>query len=421
MNEKEWDRVLSKVDQFSVVSMVRNAIKIRSDITGEAVKADFIVKEMERRGMEIVETIIDPAIRRRSVVGVLRGSGGGKSLILSAHIDTHTPQPVLEEAGYQATVKDGNIYGIGAGDSMTGLGAIFGAVDAVRRAKVPLKGDVIVLCAADEMSYKEGMKIMMENGLKADMAIIEVGTDFNIVICHTGKVELEIRTRGEAPFEVSDFGSRAGLKAVNAIVSVNKIISSLLCMVKEEPFFHQKHPLLPGEGAGFNIATIIGGSHGYCDPTMKLGVGSDEHASAKRAATWCKLRVSSRFWPGQTAQQFVDLVTKWVKKAKAEDPSINAEIEVYMNEPLHVPIELSPKEEIVQVLKATTKRVIGREPKTIGQAWSTEAPYYQALGIPAVGFGPGKLNLGNIDEHVTIENVMNCTKIFTATILAVCA
>jgi len=110
-----------------------------------------------------------------------------------------------------------------------------------------------------------------------------------------------------------------------------------------------------------------------------------------------------------------------VKKAKAEDPSINAEIEVYMNEPLHTPIELSPKAEIVQVLKATTKHVIGRTPKTIGHAWSTEAPYYQALGIPAVGFGPGKLNLGNVDEHITIENVMNLAKIFTATILKVCA
>jgi len=420
MNEEKWDEIISKVDRFKVVSIVRNAIKIRGDLTNEAEKADYVVREMERRGMDVVETIIDPATRRRSVVGILRGDGTGKSLILSAHLDVHTPRPELEDVGQEAIVKDDKVYGIGAGDSMTGLGAIFGAIDAVRRGNVRLRGDVIMLCAADELCYKEGMRTIMENGLKADMAIIEVATNFGIATCHTGKVELEIRSKGEAPFEVTAYGDRSGKKSTNAIISMNKIINSLLQMVEEEPYFHKTHPLLPGEGAGFTIAAIIGGSHGYGDPNMKIGIKSDEHASAKRAAAWCKMRVSARFWPGQTAQEFIDLVNKWIDKARSQDHSVEAEVEVYMNEPLHVPLELPPDEEIVKTLRKATKHVTGREPNIIGQAWSTEAPYYQKLGIPAVGFGPGPISQGSLDEHVSIEDLMNCSKIFTATILEVC-
>jgi acetylornithine deacetylase/succinyl-diaminopimelate desuccinylase-like protein len=420
MKEEKWDEIISKVDRFKVVNTVRNAIKIGGDLTNEAEKADWVVREMERRGMEVIETIIDPAIRRRSVVGILRGDGTGKSLILSAHLDVHTAPPELKNIEREAIVKDGKIYGVGAGDSMTGMGAIFGAIDAVKRGNVQLKGDVVMLCAVDELCYKEGIRTIMENGLKADMAIIEVATNFDIATCHTGKVELEVRTKGEAPFEVTAYGDRAVKKSTNAIVSMNKIISSLLQMVEKEPYFHKTHPLLPGEGAGFTIASIIGGSHGYGEPTMKIGIKSDEHASAKRAATWCKMRVSARFWPGETAQEFIDLVNKWIDKTKAQDPSVEAEVEVYMNEPLHIPLELSPDEEIVKALRKATKHVLGRESKIAGQAWSTEAPYYQQLGIPAVGFGPGPLSQGNPDEHVSIEDLMNCSKIFTAAILEVC-
>ena len=74
---------------------------------GEAVIARFVAAWLERAGLSV--EIDEAAPGRLSVVAVARGTGGGRSLMLNAHLDTvgvagmtdaHTPR--VEETGYMA-------------------------------------------------------------------------------------------------------------------------------------------------------------------------------------------------------------------------------------------------------------------------------------------------------------------------------
>ena len=54
--------------------------------SGEGAIAAFVASWLRSAGLEV--TVVDAVAGRPSVVGVARGSGGGNSLMLNAHMDT---------------------------------------------------------------------------------------------------------------------------------------------------------------------------------------------------------------------------------------------------------------------------------------------------------------------------------------------
>lgn len=415
--ESNYEKVGGMVDEFKTVSILRNLIRIPSYTGEEKAKADYVAKEMERTGLEVIETYIDFENGRRNVLGIIRGDGTGQSLMLCAHQDTHYPR-LGEVGGHDARIEGDRIYGIGTGDSMTPMAAMFGAVDAIKRSGIPLKGDLIFLTTADEMCFKEGACLLEENGIRADYCVMGEATDMDIGIVHSGKAEVEIKTIGKSGYEIGAYAKRMGQEVSNAILSMNTIINYLLKMEKEDPYFQKTHPLLPGQGAALNIGAIIGGSTGDGDPTRRPGREPGQFGLAKRTPQYCYLRVNARYWPGQTAEEFYETIKTWVDKAKAEDSSIEAEVNLYLSHG-NDPFEISPDADVVQLMKKSIKHVLGKEPKLVGNVYSTEGPFYQRAGMEFVWCCPGMMRIGT-DEYVTREELMNTTKIYTAMAINTC-
>jgi len=411
------DKVFHTIDEFKMISVLRNLIRIPSYTGEERLKADYVAKYLDRIGLEVLETYIDYSTGRRNVLGTLRGDGTGKSLMLCAHLDTHYPR-LGEEGAHEARIHGDKIYGIGTGDSMAPMAAMLAAVDAIKRSGITLKGDLIFLASADEMCFKEGAFLLEENGIKADYCVMGEATDLDIGIVHTGKAELEIKTFGKSGYEITGYAERMGQKVSNAVLSMNTIINYLRRMAEEDPYFQETHPLLPGKGAALNIGAIIGGSTGDGDPTRRPGREPGQFGLAKRTPQYCYLKVGVRYWPGQTAEGFFDTVKKWVDKAKAEDPSIEAEFNFYLTHG-NDPFETSPDEEVVKILKESIKYILGKEPKLIGNIYSTEGPFYQRAGMQFVWCSPGMMRIGT-DEYVTREEMMNTAKIYTAAAISAC-
>ena len=91
----------------------------------------------------------EAAPRRPNVVGVARGTGSGRSLLLNAHTDTSV------SLGWRAPgshVEGGCMYGRGAYDMKAGLAATMLAVAYARG----LAGDVVVAAVADEEAAGSG-------------------------------------------------------------------------------------------------------------------------------------------------------------------------------------------------------------------------------------------------------------------------
>ena len=111
---------------------------------GEEELARFVARWLEEAGLEVELEEVAPG--RFNAVGIARGSGGGSSLLLNAHLDTVGVAGM--ERPFEPVVLDGRLYGRGSYDMKAGLAAILLAgAEAVRDG---LRGDVIVTAVCDD-------------------------------------------------------------------------------------------------------------------------------------------------------------------------------------------------------------------------------------------------------------------------------
>lgn len=412
--------IINKVDTFRVINNLRNLVKIPSYHGYEGPKADYVMREMERLGLEVSELILE-APDRRCILGVLLGKGNGRSLLFTAHMDSFWPPYLQESTAHRANVENGKIFGLGTGASYTPLAAALGVVHALKRSDVILNGDVKILATVDELGPKGGAQLAMDSNLQADMCIMGQSTNLDIGVVHTGKVEMEITTSAFAKSVLLAYAERSGVKSDNAVISMHKIMTHLFKMQKEDPYFQKTHPILPGKGAGLYIGSIIGGNTGYGDPTRPAG-GADarNRGLASPGPAWCKLRVGARYWPGQTAEGFIDVINRCISTVQKNDPSVFASAETYLNGD-NVPLEVPTDSEIVKYLQTNIKLIRNQDPKFVGNIFSTEGPFYSRKGIQQVAWcAPGGSDIGSPEEHVTIDDLMDTTKVYLACALDVC-
>ncbi|HEX4950742.1 MAG TPA: M20/M25/M40 family metallo-hydrolase [Blastocatellia bacterium] len=111
---------------------------------------------------------------RPNVAAVWPGTGGGRSLLLSGHIDT-VPRGSAEWSydPFGATIEGNRLYGLGSNDMKGGIAAMLVAVEALRTAGVRLRGDVLVETIVDEeFGGVNGTLAARLRGHNADAAII---------------------------------------------------------------------------------------------------------------------------------------------------------------------------------------------------------------------------------------------------------
>ena len=125
---------------------------------GEGEIASFVTAWLEKRGLEAhLENV---AGDRQNVVAVARGSGGGRSIMLNAHMDTVGVGGMNEPVN--PVINDGRMYGRGTLDTKSALAAFMLA--AVRASKMGMRGDVILTAVIDEEYGAWARKPWHKNG-----------------------------------------------------------------------------------------------------------------------------------------------------------------------------------------------------------------------------------------------------------------
>src|SRR6266576_1481900 len=210
--------------------------------SGETQVARFVASWLSDAGLAV--EIVEPVAGRPSVVGVLRGTGGGRSLMLNAHMDTVGAGGMVD--AFTPRVADGRVYGRGAYDMKASLAAIM--ITAREAAKERLKGDLIITAVADEEVASLGTSAVLEK-YHADAAIVTEPTELRLCLAHKGFVCLEVETTG-----VAAHGSRADI-GVDAIAHMGTVLTGVL-ELNERLQSGPRHPLL---GAGSIHASLIEG------------------------------------------------------------------------------------------------------------------------------------------------------------------
>ncbi|MBS1241038.1 MAG: acetylornithine deacetylase, partial [Gemmatimonadetes bacterium] len=160
---------------------------------GERAIAVHTAGVFRQLGLEVERHEPEPG--RVSVTGRLPGSGGGRSLMLNAHYDTVGVEGMTDP--FSGTVADGRLFGRGAYDMKGSLAAMMAAVESLRRAGVPLRGDLVLAAVADEEYGSLGTADLLAR-VRTDAAIVTEPTNCAVCLAHKGYEWIEVLTEGRA-------------------------------------------------------------------------------------------------------------------------------------------------------------------------------------------------------------------------------
>ena len=322
---------------------------------------------------------------RFSVIATVKGTGGGPSLILNAHLDTVGTEGM--PAPFEPVVRGGRMYGRGTYDMKSGLAACLMALLDAKAAG--LRGDVILTAVADEEHASLGMQSVLRR-VTADAAIVTEPTELCVSVAHKGFTWHEITTHGRAAH-----GSRPDL-GVDAIAHMGRVLGQLEALAQELTT-RQAHPLL---GHGSLHASLISG-------------GQELSSYPER----CTLQVERRTLPGETPEATTQEIDALLV-ALAADPTFRAEHHLTL---ARDPFGIAQDASIVQTLQAAATAVLGTSPAVVGQTFWMDSAFLDAAGIPTVVFGPRGAGAHATEEWVDLESLQQCRQILTATLCAFCA
>ncbi len=378
------------IDLAQITSLLSGLVKIESinpDLvpggSGEGAIARYVAGYLEKSGLEarvqdvapgrVMEHMVEG---RANAVGILRGRGSGKCLMLNGHLDT-VGVAGMEEP-FSARVEGGRLYGRGAQDMKGGLAAGL-AVAAALAKEARLKGDLIVAAVADEEHESLGTRALLEK-FRADAAIVLEPTNLEITTAHKGFVWAKVETHGRAAHGSSP---QEGRDAIAFMGRVLVEIEKLQDQLNRRP----NHALL---GSGSLHASLISGG---------------QELSSYPAS--CQLTVERRLLPGEDAATFGQELEEIISRLSAQDPRFRATFTLgYSALALETPADAP----IARTLMESARKVIGSSARFGAQGFWTDAALLSQSGIPSVLFGPGGAGLHSAVEYVRLEDVRLCAE-----------
>ena len=349
---------------------------------GELAAANVISDEFRRAGLDCR---IDKWSKTRANLVAQAGSPGRKAILFACHLDVVPPgEAKWKTPPFSAVEKNGRIYGRGATDMKGAISAAVTAVCRVVKSGVKLKGRLIFSALAGEETdscgagkFTAGLKVPKKTGV-----IVTEPTDFQVVTAHRGLLWLQITTKGKAAH-----GSTPQL-GINAINSMRLLLNEL------DRFKIKSHPHKLLGNCSMSINTIAGGK--------TINVVPDQ----------CSIETDIRTLPKQNHQQIIKDFEKVLARLERKNPKFDAEVSLIRDV---AALETDNKCEFVRDFCSA----VGiDETKAVG--FTTDGPYFAALGLPVVIFGPGKPELCHKpNEYIDITDLEKAVEYYKKIILKI--
>ena len=404
--------------QDEIVAFLQKLISYQS-VTGQEGKIQgFLIQTLRDLSLEVdafepdVERLkgypgyVEPELPfsgRPNVVGIWKGSGGGKSILLNGHVDTVPLEPIGEwkTGPLSGTVSDHKVVGRGASDMKSGLAAMTMAVIILKRLGVQLKGDVILEYVVDEERTGLGTLACVERGYKADAGICCETSDLQIMPACIGRMWFTINLKGKPA------GISARWEGVSSIEKAYKIIQAIDELEKIR-FEDLHHPLYPDNRGALP-----------CTVTM-IRAGTFPSITPEDAVLRGSLGLMPYEDPKTVKEQLVrqiDLICRADPWLRSHPPEVTTE-GGYVAAGAEIPID----HPIMQMMKANFQTALNREPVMAGRMGAADTRFLIRSGnTPTVIFGPGvTAQMHAMNENVPIEYLMDAIKVIALTIWQWC-
>jgi len=397
-------RVLSAVDDAADVRLLQQMVRMRSYSAGgeESALARKMVADMQQIGLEARLQEVEPG--RFNAIGVLKGTGGGRSLMLNGHIDTNPVGVGWTVDPFEGLVRDGFVHGIGVSNMKASCAAFFGAARALVRSGVRLKGDLLLTFVVGELQGGVGTKALVAEGVRSDYFVVGEPTDLALMTLHAANVEFAVNTIG-----VTRHMSKAD-EAVSAIDTMYAVIQRL----------QQMRFSGPDNAEHASVRRLNIGS-------MRAGLGREYHDwRTPQVPDFATVKVAVRYGPGQSADTVLQDVQRELDALAKADPRVVAEIAppAASNTNRTDPFEIDKGARIVGVMREAHRRVLGRAPQVGAVApyryYGTDAPFLAAAGAEGVVCGVGGKYNAMPDEKVELTDFHGGTRLYVLTAVALC-
>ena len=380
---------LPEVQPQRMLDLARDLIRIPSENPpgDERAVADYLVAFFRNLGLEPV--VQETAPRRPNVLVRLEGAAPGPHLIFNGHTDVVPPGGGWTVDPFGAEVRDGRLYGRGSADMKGGIAAMVEAALTVYE-QVPFCGAITLAMVADEEEGGSGTRHAVMNGLRGDWAIVPEPTDLRPVIAHKGDFNFYVTVHGQAAHgSVPDRG-------VNAIYHAGRLLAAIQDLNRR--LSRQTHPLVGSPTV--SVGTIHGGEITCMVPAE------------------CQVAIDRRLIPGEEGGAVIAEMQGVLDRLAREDAAFRADLST----PIQVlPSEVAPDLPVVVALRAATEQIVGADPGVQGWSATCDASIHANEGAtPTVIFGPGSIAEAahRPDESVSIQELVDCARIYAATIAA---
>lgn len=342
---------------------------------GEGDVARLLAGVLESWGFRV--ELQEAAPGRPNVVARI-GHAGPRSLMFNGHLDVVGVEG-MTHAPFDATERDGRLYGRGSSDMKSGVAAMCAA--AALAAPSLTGGELIVAAVVDEEFASRGTRALVERGVRADAAIVTEPTQLAIMPAHRGFVWIDLSFHGRAAH-----GSRYDV-GVDAIRLAGLVLAELDAFDRTE-LAARRHALL---GHASLHASLVSG-----------GTGMSTYPAR------CELKIERRTLPGETPAQVTAEIEAACTRVRARRPELRVDVAMTLAQNAS---DVDPNAPIVRALAdALDHQALA--PRVEGMSAWTDAAVLNDAGIPAICFGPGDISLAHgPEEYVEVEQIQQAAAV----------
>lgn len=416
------ERVLAQINRERLVRMAMGLVDVPSPTGHEEPAARFVQEHLTAHGVRSFLQMVEPG--RANVVGELKGTGGGASLMFNSHLDTSftgtdADLPVLGElsaAGRpSAYMEDDRICGLGINNDKGPMAAFVEAAIALKESGIELRGDLILAGVAGEVgragfddrqgpetrSKGVGTRALLSRGVLSDYALVAEPSNFTVSWCLPGALYLRLTTRGRPLYTPYTQRTADPNDSENAVIRMTRVIAAVeawgAIFEAENRYEFAAGTIIPK----VNIGAIEGG----------LGTKPNYQPAI------CRLYVDVRTPPNRLP---LDVQRELEDFLRAQGLG-EVVVEAFLSERGY---DGQGYEPLAAAVRSAHHSVTGKPIERISESYTSmwnDVNIYHERGIPSLKYGPPTIRYGQRrEESLSVDHLVQAARVYAHTALQIC-
>ena len=384
--------IKSKIKEEEITNLAQELIKIPSDETaGEKEVCEYLESYLKSLGMKVRLQEVLP--NRPNIIAEVIGDDVGRSIMFNGHVDTVPIGDIKKWSmdPYSAIIKDNKLFGRGSTDMKGSIASMIIAMKFIMNNVKKFNGKIIFTGVMAEETTGLGTQKIVEENIKADMALVGEPSDEKIYRAHKGTMWFNLSTYGKL-----EHSSESNSKSNNAIINMMKLIMEINKISKE-------------------LETIENNLVGH--PSINVGL-IDGGTKQNMIADSCRISIDRRTLPEEKTDEILDKLRIRLDRLRSLDDRLTFDLEI---DTIREAVEVVESEQIVQEVKNALNKVINKNPTISGMKATTDMSILVNQGnIPSVIYGPGFIKQAHtVDEFIEVKRLVESSQVYTEILLNV--